>query len=77
MDLVKFQGRRMAKLDAADRNALPTSEFALPKERKYPVDTDERAVNAKGRARQMYNRGLISKAEYDKICAKANAKLGE
>ena len=67
----------MPALTSKERNDLPTKEFALPAQRKYPVDTDGRAVNAKSRAKEMLNRGAISKSEYDKICAKANRKLGE
>lgn len=37
-------------LDAKQRAALPDSDFALPKERKYPIDTIERARNAISRA---------------------------
>jgi hypothetical protein len=37
------------ELDTKTRNALPTSDFALPKERKYPIDTVERARNALAR----------------------------
>jgi len=42
----------MAKLTTKARKALPKSEFALPSERKYPVDTKARAANAKARAQQ-------------------------
>ena len=66
----------MAKLTAKSRNALPDSDFAGP-DRSYPVENKSHASNAKARAKQMYNAGHISKAEYDKICAKANRKLGE
>lgn len=76
-DLIVFQGRKMSKLTASERESLPTDEFALPAQRKYPVDTENRAVNAKARAKDMMNRGTISKAEYDKICAKADRKLAE
>lgn len=67
----------MAKLDAAERKDLPKSDFGDPKDRKYPMPDREHAANAKSRAKQMLNRGSISKAEYDKICAKADRKLGD
>lgn len=67
----------MAKLDAAERKEIPSSEFGEPKERKYPMPDRGHAANAKARAKQMLNRGSISKAEYDKICAKADRVLGE
>ncbi len=65
----------MAKLTSKARNALPSSEFALPKERKYPVENKSHAANAKARAQQQFNKGNISKAELSKIDAKANKKL--
>lgn len=65
----------MAKLNAKRRNALPTSEFALPKQRKYPVDTRGRAGNAKARAAQMWAEGKLSTAQREKIDAAANKKL--
>lgn len=67
----------MSKLDASQRNALPAKDFALPAERKYPVEDAGHAAAAKSRAAQMLKRGTISQAQYDKICAKADRKLGE
>ena len=66
----------MAKLDAAERRALPKSEFAGP-DRSYPVNDREHAANAKARAKDMLKRGSITQAEYDRICAKADRVLGE
>lgn len=66
----------MGKLDAAERKEIPSSEFGDPKDRKYPMPDRSHAANAKARAKQMYDRGTISKAEYDKICAKADRVLG-
>ena len=40
----------MAKLTAATRNAIPTNEFALPKQRKYPLNDPSHARNALARA---------------------------
>lgn len=65
----------MAKLDTKKRNALPKSEFALPESRKYPVDTKARAVNAKARAQQQYDKGNLSKSALAKIDEKANRVL--
>lgn len=42
----------MAKLTSALRNALATKEFSLPGERKYPIDTKNRARNALSRVAQ-------------------------
>lgn len=40
----------MAPLTYRQRKELPTSAFALPEERKYPIDTHARAINAEGKA---------------------------
>lgn len=66
----------MSKLDTADRNALPASEFALPAQRKYPVNDKSHAGLAKGRAAQMYNKGKISAGTKAAIDAKANRVIG-
>ena len=39
----------MAKLTSAERNALPSSDFADPKDRKYPVPDASHARNALAR----------------------------
>lgn len=65
----------MAKLDTKERNKLPKSEFALPKERKYPINDKNHAENAKGRAQQQYNEGRMSKRTLGKIDSKANKVL--
>lgn len=65
----------MATLDAEDRKELSSKSFGLPAQRKYPMPDKSHAANAKARAKQMLNAGRISTAEYNKICAKANAKL--
>lgn len=65
----------MAKLTSKERNKLQKSQFALPSERKYPVDTKARAINAKARAQQQYDKGNLSKSSLNKIDAKANKKL--
>lgn len=67
----------MAKLNAAKRKKLKSSTFGLPGERKYPMPDKSHAGNAKARARQMLNKGKISKSQYDRIVAKANRKLGK
>lgn len=67
----------MPKLTTKARNKLPKSEFALPGERKYPVNDKSHAANAKSRAQQQYNKGAISKSTLEKIDAKANKVLGK
>lgn len=66
----------MSKLTAKTRNALHSSEFALPKSRKYPVNNPSHAANAKARASQQEAKGNISKVTEAKIDAKANKVLG-
>lgn len=66
----------MATLNAARRNALPSSAFAGP-DRSYPVQDKGHAIAAKGRAKTALERGRISKATYTHIVAKANRKLGK
>ena len=64
----------MAKLTTEGRKRLSGSKFAGP-DRSYPVPDKSHAANAKARATQQYDAGHISKAEKDKISAKANAVL--
>lgn len=42
----------MAKLTTAKRRRLHDSSFALPAQRKYPIDTRDRAISALGRVTQ-------------------------
>jgi len=65
----------MAELSTAARNKLPGKEFAGP-DRSYPINDASHAANAKARAKQQLDAGHISQAEYEHICAKANAVLG-
>lgn len=65
----------MAKLTAAERNHLPASDFAIPASREYPIEDKSHASNAKARAKQELNRGLISQAKYDEVVAAANKVL--
>lgn len=65
----------MAKLKASTRDKLPKSNFALPREKKYPIENKSHAANAKARATQQYNRGNLSAGALAEIRAKANKKL--
>ena len=67
----------MADITSSQRKELPKSEFGLPGERKYPVDTRARAANAKARAAQQEEAGNLSAAEKARIDAKADKKLGK
>jgi hypothetical protein len=61
----------MAQLTAADRRALPASDFGEPSTRAYPMPDRAHAANAKARAAQH-----ASPAARAKIDAKANRILG-
>jgi hypothetical protein len=65
----------MAKLTTKERNKLPANKFALPKERKYPIENASHAKNAKARASQMVKKGKLSVSTKNKINAKANKVL--
>jgi hypothetical protein len=65
----------MAKLTAEKRKKIPKKEFGEPSSRKYPMPDRRHASLAKSYARQEMEKGKLSKAEYDKICAKADKKL--
>lgn len=65
----------MAKLTNRERHKLSASQFALPEERKYPVNDESHAANAKARATQQYERGNLSAEERSKINRKANRIL--
>lgn len=67
----------MAKLNAAARKRIPSSEFGLPGSRKYPMENRSHAANAKARATQMVEKGKLSSGAAAKIRAKANRILGE
>lgn len=67
----------MAILKTAARKSLPTSEFGLPSQRKYPIPDASHAANAKARATQMVKAGKLSSSSAAKIRAKANKVLGK
>lgn len=67
----------MAKLTSKKRNKLTTSEFAMPGERKYPVNDRAHAANAKARAQQQFDKGDLSKSQLKRIDAQANAVLNK
>lgn len=65
----------MTKLTTKERKKIPSKKFALPSERKYPVQDKAHAANAKARATQMEKKGKISKSTKSKIDAAANKVL--
>jgi hypothetical protein len=65
------------KLTSAARAAIPTSKFALPKQRKFPIENASHAANAKSRAAQQYAKGSLSLSELGAIRSKANRVLAK
>lgn len=59
----------MSKLTTKRRNALPSKDFALPKERGYPISDKSHARNALSRVSQHG-----SSAEKAEVRAKVHAK---
>ncbi len=55
----------MAKLTAATRNKIPTSKFAFPAKRKYPIMDASHARNALARGSKD-----LSPADYTKLKAR-------
>ena len=67
----------MAKLTAKGRRRLKKSSFGLPGRRAYPMHDRAHAINAKGRARQMLNKGRgPSEAVEAKPAKDYEAKMG-
>lgn len=64
-------------MKAATRNSLPSTVFGMPGSRKYPMPDKSHAVDAKGRATQMVNKGKLSPSQASAIRAKANKVLGK
>lgn len=64
----------MTKLTSKARNALPNSEFAGP-DRSYPINNRSHAANAKARATQMHDKGLLSLRAEESIKEKADQVL--
>lgn len=65
----------MAKLTTTRRNNLPTSDFGLPGERKYPMPDASHARNALARVSQALHEGKISDSAAAKVRAMAHRKL--
>lgn len=65
----------MAKLKAAKRRKLKSSQFGMPGSRKYPMPDKTHARAAKSRATQQHRKGRISKSTMQRIHAKANRVL--
>lgn len=67
----------MTKLTEKAKKKIPSKEFGLPGEKKYPMPDKSHAANAKARATQMVKKGKLSPASKTKIDVKANKVLGK
>jgi 8-oxo-dGTP diphosphatase len=70
---------QVSLISAAKRNSLPEDAFALPAQRKYPLDSAARTRNAAARLEQMKKRGKVTDSEYSAAkgrIAKAAKKYG-
>jgi hypothetical protein len=67
----------MGIISAARRKALPSSDFGLPAQGKYPMPDPGHAANAKARATQQVKKGNLTPAQKAQIDAKANRVLGK
>ena len=67
----------MSKLTSKQRHQIPSSEFGLPKQRKYPMEDRSHAIDAKARAKQQFDRGNLTPEQLRKIDKKANRILGK
>lgn len=65
----------MAELTEKRRSKIPTKQFGMPGERKYPMPDKSHAANAKARATQQVKRGNLSPSSAAKIRAKADKVL--
>ena len=67
----------MAKLNAAERKSIPTSEFGLPGSRKYPMPDKSHARVAKSYASKEVHAGKLSSGAAARIRAKADRMLSK
>ena len=65
----------MSRLTTSTRKSLPKSDFGLPEQKKYPMPDRRHAANAKARASQEEERGLLSEADKKKVDRKADQIL--
>lgn len=65
----------MSKLTLDERNALPNRSFGLPDRRQYPMPDASHARDAKARASEEFDRGILSAAEKAQIDKKADKIL--
>lgn len=66
----------MAKLTSAQRNALASNQFALPKLRKYPIHDKAHARSALGYSSQHVKKGNLSFAQHKQIIEAVKNRYG-
>lgn len=66
----------MSELKAKTRNALPASDFGLPKTRQYPEENAGHAQAALSRASEELAKGNLTPAQAAEIRHKAHVVLG-
>jgi hypothetical protein len=62
--------KKRRALTAKKRRALPSSDFGLPEQRKYPIYDRTHGANALARAKLELNAGNLTDDEYDRIVDK-------
>jgi hypothetical protein len=77
--------RMLPELRARKRARVPTEKFGLPERARssdakketgnYPMPDRRHAANAKARAKQQLGKKKLSRAQYDRIVAKADGIL--
>jgi hypothetical protein len=77
--------RMLPELRARKRARVPTKKFGLPERARssdakketgnYPMPDRRHAANAKARAKQQLGKKKLSRAQYDRIVAKADGIL--
>jgi len=65
----------MTKLTTKMRNKIPSNKFAMPGEKKYPIEDKAHARNAKARASQQEKKGNLSASQKAMIDRKADKVL--
>ncbi len=75
----------MSKLSAKQRANLPRKDFGLPERARtkaarkesgnYPIPDRDHAISAISRSEREYERGNLTKAEFERIQRKAKKKL--
>lgn len=67
----------MATLTTKRRKKIPTRQFALPDEKKYPIHDAAHARNALARASAAKNSGKLSASKYAQVKKRATAALNK